>query len=159
MSRAKPSPLKPIVSVCGIGLTRSICSLGTIASTLLVPRMNIMAMTGDATSTALRMVRAGFLHSPANIATYSNPLRAPSAIFPKMFRLKAVAAGIAALNGWYSLMVPRRSAMMGTMMSALYVKNCAAPPTFCSHLPTRSPRIDTHVIVTTVAVLTSGVYH
>ena len=51
MNRATPSPSNPICSVCGIGLTRSIWFCGTSASTLLVPKMNMIAITGAAMST------------------------------------------------------------------------------------------------------------
>jgi hypothetical protein len=87
MMRPTPRPVKAIVNVCGIGLTRSIWSWGTIASTLVVPKVNIATMIGTATSTDLPTVRAGSRHSPARIATYSKPLNAPSAILPKMLRL------------------------------------------------------------------------
>ena len=49
-------------------------------STVLVPRMNITAITGAEISTDCPMVRAALRHSPARIATYSNPLSAPTVI-------------------------------------------------------------------------------
>ena len=48
---ATPSGAKPMLSTCGIGAIRSIWSIGTSASTELVPRMNITAMIGAAITT------------------------------------------------------------------------------------------------------------
>ena len=62
---ADPSAPKPTLSTCGIGAIRSIDSIGTSASTELVPRMNITAMIGAASATDRAIVRAGFRHSPA----------------------------------------------------------------------------------------------
>ena len=56
------------------------------ASTELVPRMNISAITGEAISTDRPMSRAGERVSPARIATYSNPLSAPTASLVKMLK-------------------------------------------------------------------------
>ena len=64
-----------------------------------MPRMNITAIIGAAMTVARPIVRSGFLHSPASTATYSKPLRAPTASFPNMFRLSSVNAGIATANG------------------------------------------------------------
>ena len=61
--------------------------------TELVPRMNMSAMMGAAMRTERPMFFAGARVSPARMATYSNPLRAPSAILLKMFRLKNEAVG------------------------------------------------------------------
>ena len=64
-----------------------------------MPRMNIRAMIGDAIKTDRPMVRAGLLHSPARIATYSNPLNAPMDNLPKTFRLSSETAGMAIESG------------------------------------------------------------
>ena len=57
-------------------------------------------MIGAAMSVARAIERAASFVSPANTATYSNPLNAPIAILPKMLRLNSVSAGIATANGW-----------------------------------------------------------
>src|SRR6516162_10511503 len=74
----------PRRSVCGTGPIRSIGLSPMNASTELVPRMKARAITGDAMMTERPMSRAGDRVSPARIATYSNPLRAPIASFVKM---------------------------------------------------------------------------
>ena len=51
------------------------------ASTELVPRINISAITGEAMMTERPMSRAGARVSPARIATYSKPLSAPMPSF------------------------------------------------------------------------------
>jgi hypothetical protein len=56
------------------------------ASTELVPRTNINAITGDAISTERPISRAGARVSPARMATYSNPLSAPMASFVKILK-------------------------------------------------------------------------
>ena len=61
--------------------------------TELVPRMNIKAMMGAAMRTERPMFLAGARVSPARMATYSNPLSAPSAILLKILRLKSEAVG------------------------------------------------------------------
>jgi hypothetical protein len=65
---------------------RSIGLLPMNASTELVPRMNISAMTGEAIITERPMSRAGARVSPARIATYSNPESAPTASLLKMLK-------------------------------------------------------------------------
>ncbi len=62
---AGPSAPKPTLSTCGIGAMRSMRSIGTSATTELVPRMNITAMIGAASQTDRAMARAGLRHSPA----------------------------------------------------------------------------------------------
>src|SRR5919106_4668427 len=71
-------------SVCGTGPIRSIGLLPMNARTELVPRMNASAITGDAMITERPISREGERVSPARIATYSNPLRAPTASLVKM---------------------------------------------------------------------------
>src|SRR5207244_8529707 len=71
----EPSPSR---RVCGTGPMRSIGLLPMNARTELVPRMNINAITGEAMMTERPMSRAGERVSPANMATYSNPLSAPT---------------------------------------------------------------------------------
>ena len=77
-----PNPRR---SVCGTGPMRSIGRLPTNASTELVPRIKANAITGEAIRTERPISRAGDRVSPARIATYSNPLRAPTESFVKMF--------------------------------------------------------------------------
>ena len=143
MNDATPRPCTPAVSVCGIGLTRSIWSLGTNASTVAVPRMNISAMSGVAMTTDCGMVRSGRFVSPAIRATNSNPDIAPNAILPKMLRLYSDTSGISVANGRYSAIVPRLNATSGIAMSAMYVRICATPPKPLNHFPRPSPRIAT----------------
>src|SRR4030095_4403871 len=76
---------RPKRSVCGTGPIRSIGLSPMNASTELVPRIKVSAMTGDAIMTERPISRAGDRVSPARIATYSNPLRAPTESFVKMF--------------------------------------------------------------------------
>ncbi len=76
----------PSRNVCGTGPIRSIGLFPTKARTELVPRMNISAMTGDAIRTERPMSRAGERVSPARMATYSNPLSAPTASLLKMLK-------------------------------------------------------------------------
>ena len=71
----------------------------TNASTESVPRMNIRAMMGAASTTDRPMVRAGCRHSPARMATYSKPLNAPMAILPNTFKLNKETAGMAMTKG------------------------------------------------------------
>ncbi len=76
----------PRRSVCGTGPMRSIGLLPMNASTELVPRINVNAITGEAIRTERPMSRAGERVSPARIATYSNPLSAPTASFVKILK-------------------------------------------------------------------------
>jgi hypothetical protein len=69
--------------------------------------MNMSAISGTAIATDRPIVRAGSRDSPASSATYSKPLKAPSASLPKMFRLNGVSVGADAASGWYSGMAPR----------------------------------------------------
>ena len=110
-------------------------------------------------NTDLPIVFAGLRVSPARMATYSNPLSAPSAILPRKLRLSMVSGGIDIVNGWYSVIVPRCSAINGTSTSAPYVMSCPTPPKACIHLPTRRPNIASAVIITISPTLTTGVYH
>src|SRR6266480_6311298 len=68
----------PSRNVCGTGPMRSIGLFPMKARTELVPRININAMTGEAMMTERPMSRAGARVSPARMATYSNPLNAPT---------------------------------------------------------------------------------
>ena len=63
--RPVPNGRNPSASTCGIGAMRSMRSMGTSASTELVPRMNISPMTGAASATDRAIVRSGLRHSPA----------------------------------------------------------------------------------------------
>ena len=76
----------PRRSVCGTGPMRSIGLFPMKARTELVPRINISAITGEAISTERPMSRAGARVSPARIATYSNPLSAPTESLVKMLK-------------------------------------------------------------------------
>src|SRR6476661_3096207 len=80
----------PRRSVCGTGPMRSIGLSPMNASTELVPRMNARAITGDAMTTERPISRAGDRVSPARIATYSNPLSAPTASLVKMLTQKKI---------------------------------------------------------------------
>src|SRR5437879_2543334 len=77
---------RPRRNVCGTGPIRSIGLLPMNARTELVPRMNISAITGEAMRTERPMSRAGARVSPARMATYSNPLSAPTASLLKMLK-------------------------------------------------------------------------
>ena len=55
--------------------------------------MNIRQITGAEIVTDCPMVRAALRHSPARIATYSNPLSAPTVIWPKTARLNQSSFG------------------------------------------------------------------
>src|SRR6266480_2702945 len=77
---------KPRRKVCGTGPMRSIGLSPMNASTELVPRMNASAITGEAMRTERPMSRAGARVSPARMATYSNPLSAPTASLLKMLK-------------------------------------------------------------------------
>src|SRR5579863_3348065 len=90
------------VNTWGIGPTKSTWPGNTNANTELVPRMNIRQMMGDTMSTDRLILRAGFLHSPAKIATYSKPQNAPIEILLKIFTLNRDMAGAVAASGWYS---------------------------------------------------------
>src|SRR3954470_14355977 len=70
---------KPRRSVCGTGPIRSIGLSPMNARTELVPKINARAITGEAMSTERPISRAGERVSPARMATYSNPLSAPTA--------------------------------------------------------------------------------
>src|SRR4029453_3462306 len=79
---------KPRCSVCGTGPIRSIALSPINASAGQVQKMNPRAVTGEAITTERPISRAGERVSPARIATYSNPLRAPTASFVKMLMKK-----------------------------------------------------------------------
>ena len=100
MSEVQPAVPAPATSACGTGLTRSIWPSGTSARTLLVPKTNSNTQIGVAIATARAIERCGSRHSPAMIATYSNPLNAPSASLLKMFTLSSESVGAATASGW-----------------------------------------------------------
>ena len=89
-----PNWPKPRLRTWAIGPIRSTSSGRTKARTEAVPRMNISAMIGAAMITERPMLRAGVLHSPARMATYSKPVSAPSASLLKMFRLFVTRSGL-----------------------------------------------------------------
>ena len=82
----QPKELNPRLRTCGIGPIRSTVSGVTNASTEPVPKINISAMMGAEIITDCPMVRPALRDSPARIATYSNPLSAPTVICPKIAR-------------------------------------------------------------------------
>ena len=105
MNSAAVGPMNPIwrnpmLKTCGTGPTRSTASLGTMARTESVPSTNIKAIMGVAIITERAMLRAGFLHSPARMATYSKPLNAPMDILPNTFKLNRDHVGAAIVSGW-----------------------------------------------------------
>src|SRR5215472_15141766 len=55
-----------------------------VRTVIKIMAIDAMAITGDAIKTERPISRAGDRVSPARIATYSNPLRAPTASFVKM---------------------------------------------------------------------------
>ena len=57
------------------------------------------AMIGAATRPTAQSCAPGLRHSPAWIATYSNPPSAPKPILPSRFRLMIDTTGIAVANG------------------------------------------------------------
>ena len=65
-------------------------------------------MIGAAMTTDRPIVRAGSRHSPATMAVYSKPPRAPNPILPKMFRFSRVNAGSASEKGWTGGSVPMK---------------------------------------------------
>src|ERR1700746_3948663 len=77
---------KPKRNVCGTGPIRSSGLWPMNGGTGLGLRMNASAITGDAIITERPISRAGDRVSPARIATYSNPLSAPTASLEKMLR-------------------------------------------------------------------------
>jgi hypothetical protein len=90
---------KPMLKVWGTGPIKSIGPWPTKARTELVPRMNIKAMMGAATRTERPTLRAGERVSPARMATYSNPLIPPTAIFEKILMLKSDKVGTTNASG------------------------------------------------------------
>src|SRR6266446_315068 len=76
---SQPNELKARLNTCGIGAMRSTLSGDTNAKTDPVPRMNISAIIGAEIKTERLMLRAGARHSPARIAMYSKPDKAPTA--------------------------------------------------------------------------------
>src|SRR6476646_1835086 len=86
MAFAIGKELSPRRRVCGTGPIKSIGLLPTNASTELVPRIKANAITGEAMRTERPMLRAGARVSPARIATYSNPLSAPTASLLKILK-------------------------------------------------------------------------
>ena len=152
---AGPSAPKPSLRTCGIGAIRSIRSIGTSASTELVPKMNMTAMIGAAIATDPAMVRAGLRHSPAWIATYSNPPSAPKPIFAAMLSVRIETTGTAVASGWNSRSVPCARFSHGSAISIANVVSISAPPALWTHLPRLSPRTVTSTSAVTIAALTA----
>src|SRR6267142_4931453 len=108
---AQPNDLKPRLSTCGIGPIRSTLSGETNASTEAVPRMNIRAIIGAEIKTERAMFRAGARHSPARIAMYSKPERAPTASLLHTLMLYVLNSGKLSAKGWYLASEPRPAVM------------------------------------------------
>src|SRR6266850_7429289 len=96
----QPKELKAMLSTCGIGPIRSTLSGETKASTEPVPRMNIKAIIGAEIITERLILRAGARHSPARIAMYSKPDRAPTASLLNTLMLYVLNSGKLVENGW-----------------------------------------------------------
>ena len=143
---AMPNGAKPTRSTCAIGPTRSISLAGMYATTVLVPRMNIRAITGAAMNTDFRMDVAGERVSPARMAMYSKPPSAPNPILPSRFKFSRDISGIVMRNGWYSGSVPVSSPMIGNSSNAPKMVSMVTPPRLCTHFPTDSPIVDATTI-------------
>src|SRR5262245_53588744 len=161
-----PNWPKPRLSTCAIGPIKSTSSGRTNASTEAVPRMNMSAMIGAAMITERPMLRAGVRHSPARMATYSNPVRAPSASLVKMLRLWVRRSGwdgendgSASANGRYETVLPKARLTTGNRIRARNVSDSSTPPALCTHLPTESPRLETATSTATSAQLKAVVNH
>src|ERR1041385_6710249 len=83
----QPKDPKARLNTWGIGAIKSTLSGDTKASTEAVPRINISAIIGAEIQTDRLMFLAGARHSPARIAMYSNPDKAPTASLLHTFRL------------------------------------------------------------------------
>src|SRR5690348_16835227 len=139
-----------------MGAVRSIALPCTNEYVALVPRMNITAMIGVATTTEREMLRPGSRDSPAMMATHSNPLSAPMPNLPSTLALKSDILGTPVASGWYVTWTPRATATTGAMISAANATTCARPPKLCTHLPTRSPNTDTTTIMAMSATPTAS---
>src|SRR5438552_11944355 len=95
----QPKEPNPRLRTCGIGAMRSTLFGDTNASTEAVPRININAMSGAEITTDRVMLRAGARHSPARIAMYSKPERAPMASLLQTLRLCELTSGRPSENG------------------------------------------------------------
>ena len=118
----------PSVNACEMGLIRSILSFGTNATTELVPKMNIAAMMGTAMITDRPMDLAAPRHSPASIATESNPLRAPKLILPSRFNVSTEIAGSERVKGGYTVGRPVRLLRNGSAIKARNTATMMNPP-------------------------------
>src|SRR5262249_11734787 len=161
-----PNRAKPRLRTCAIGPIRSTSSGRTYASTEAVPRMNMSAMIGAAMITDRPMLRAGVRHSPARMATYSNPVSAPSASLVKILRLwvrrsgwDGESDGSASANGRYEEILPKARLTTGSRSRARNVSDSSTPPALCTHFPTASPRVETATSVPTIAQLKAVTNH
>src|ERR1051326_47719 len=89
----QPKEPNPRLRTCGIGAIKSTLLGDTKASTEPVPRININAISGAEIRTDRVMLRAGARHSPARIAMYSKPDRAPTASLLQTLRLCELISG------------------------------------------------------------------
>src|ERR1051325_11965579 len=80
----QPAAPKARRMVCGMGPITLMGWVPINVRTELVPRINISAMMGAEMATERPMVRAGLRHSPAMMATYSNPVNVPTVSGRKM---------------------------------------------------------------------------
>src|SRR5262245_42325496 len=161
-----PKRPKPRLNTWAIGPIRSTSSGRTNASTEAVPRMNMSAMIGAAMITERPMLRAGVRHSPARMATYSNPVSAPSASLEKMLRLRVRCSGwdgendgSASANGRYEEILPKAKLTTGSRIRATKVIDNSTPPALCTHFATPNPRVETATSVPTSAQLKTVMNH
>ena len=101
MAATLPIPDAPRVRrmACGMGAMKLIWARGTRATIEAVPRINMAQMMGEEISTDRPMARAGSRLSPARMAMYSSPQRAPKSIWPKRARVRRSRGGRAMENG------------------------------------------------------------
>ena len=100
---------------------------------LLVPRMNITAITGAEMTTDCRTVRAALRHSPARIATYSKSLSARAVLRRQLPRWLKVAAAAGMASSLVALLIAvypvvdvvSRVAFAGKICAVVVVSNMA----------------------------------
>src|SRR5258708_14715140 len=104
------------------------------------------AMIGAAMSTERPTDRAGALVSPARMAMYSNPPRAPKPILPRMFKLYNENEGMLVRNGWNSRNVRVSKPSTGNSSRTPKMMSMKTPPVLCTHFPTDNPTVDATTI-------------
>ncbi len=100
---------------------------------------------GCAIKMARRRWEAGLRDSPAKMAAYSNPQRAPKVILLKTLNWKRVSGGNEIRSGWYSLQEIRWNARKGRSAQNAMISTVKMLPTLVTHLPTRKPRCATSI--------------